>query len=244
MIAPADIPFVNANGEVNTFSWIDSNGETRTVNAEDIKRVYEEKIAGTRKNAGSKYPDGTINGDIDALEESLRLDSPNTKERNYVLSQIMMDEIINSSRYGLELFQACTIDKETGEFHIPPGDATQAKRIEQLFNSLIKSRINKREIAGGPIVQVSNFGMSKLLHIRFHTKDGGILLLKEEFLKSPSLMKKYNSYEDYCAENQAGMAYKEVLLPAWTKNLFSMFMDAEGNIDIDSIELLCPALLK
>lgn len=61
------------------------------------------------------------------------------------------------------------------------GDPIQSKRVEQLLNSVIKNRINKQEIAGGPVVQVSNFGTSRQLQIKFKDKNGSLLKTREEY---------------------------------------------------------------
>jgi len=50
-----------------------------------------------------------------------------------------------------DMLYACSINKN-GEFNIPLSDPVQSDMIMKLLNSLIKNRINKQEIAGGPVV--------------------------------------------------------------------------------------------
>ena len=97
---------------------------------------------------------------------------------------MLQAEILSSPRYGLDMYLACSLNPITGEFRIPLGDPIQANRIEQLLNSIIKKRVNEQEIAGGPVVQVSNFGTSRRLNIRFKDRNGGLLKTREEFTKS------------------------------------------------------------
>lgn len=195
------------------------------------------------------------------LVKELHLDSTDKKERNIALSKLLQREILSSPRYGIDLLQACSIDKETGEFRIPKGDPIQAKRIEQLINSIIKSRVNKQKIAGGPIVQVSNFGTSKQLSIRFKDKNGNLLMSREEYEQSNDIIdsnnaavNKFNarygkvankkSYENYIKENQAGIAYFECFIPVWANEVFDYFQNLDGTIDVKAIEEVCPDLLK
>ena len=104
-------------------------------------------------------------------------------------------------------------------------------------------------------MQVSNYGTSKQLHIRFNDKKGGLLMTREEYEQNPvkkeiSQTEKFNarykgkvtsgtmSYEEYVKENQAGIAYFEVYMPIWSNELFEKFADENGNIDIAAIEAL------
>ena len=73
------------------------------------------------------------------------------KQMNQTLSEILKREILSSPRYGIDMLLACSLNAD-GEFNIPLGDPIQSRRIEQLINSIIKNRINKQKIAGGPVV--------------------------------------------------------------------------------------------
>lgn len=223
--------------------------EGKKVSAKKFKTEYEQTVA------------DNIEDSISELEDTLSLNSINIKDRNITLSKILQREILSNSRYGVDLLQACSVD-ENGRFRIPLGDPIQSKRIEQLINSIIKNRINKQEIAGGPVVQVTNFGTSRELNIRFKDKNGGLLKTKVEYEKNPikketSQVDKFNakykglkstestvSYKDYIKENQGGIAYFEVFAPIYTNSLFSQFADKDGNISIEAIEALDPDLLK
>lgn len=236
MIIPSDLDYYkNPNGDRNAednqvwYEWTDPDGTKRKVRANELRREYEETIA------------DNIDLSIAELMELLKLDSNSLEEQNLALSEILQKEILDSSRYGTDMLLACSIDPETGKFRIPKGDPMQSKRIEQLINSIIKSRVNKQEIAGGPIVQVSNFGTSKQLQIRFQDKDGNLLKTQKEWLEEGGTEE---SFKKYLKEHQAGIAYFEVYAPIWAKEIFTEFADKDGNIDVDAIELVDPELLK
>ena len=227
------------------------NLEGRQVTAQEFKAEYESTIA------------ENIQESIDDLAEELSLnDLGSIKDRNIALSKILQREILSSPRYGVDLLQACSVD-ENGRFRIPLGDPIQSKRVEQLINSIIKNRVNKQKIPGGPVVQVTNFGTSKELNIRFKDKSGNLLMTRAEYEKNPikkdiSQVDKFNaryrrgaqategimSYEDYIKENQAGIAYFEVFAPIYSNQLFTQFADKNGVINIQALEMLDPDLLK
>lgn len=233
MITPSDLDLYttdeNGNQVDNYYEWTEPDGTHKKVKANEFRKEYEKTIA------------ENIEESITNLEAELHLKSENKAERNIALSKILQREILSSPRYGIDLVQACSIDKKTGEFRIPKGDPIQAKRIEQLINSVIKNRINKQKISGGPIVQVSNFGTSKQLHIRFNDRQGNLLPLETEY--NPS---EHNnmSYKDYLKKNQGGIAYFEVFCPIWSNELFEKFANADGTINVEAINNTDPELLK
>lgn len=227
IISELESTYTDEEGNVQEVIY-DVNGEEYT--AQELKEEYEQLIADNIKES------------MDTLIEELGLNTiTNTKDRNIALSRILQREILSSTRYGIDLLLACSVD-ENGEFRIPLGDPIQSKRIEQLINSVIKNRINKQELPGGPVVQVTNFGVSKRLNIRFNSKEGGLLLTEQEWENSSN--KKHATYKEYVKENQAGIAYYECFAPIYMNELFYKFKDKNGNIDIEKIELIDPDLLK
>lgn len=232
MNIPADLEFLDINGAVNLYKWKEGK-EERALNAKEIRREYEEVHADNIKKG------------IDEVVKKFHLDSLDKKERNLALSEILQDEIMSSPRYGIDLFQACQIDAITGEFRIPKGDPVQSKRIEQLINSLIKAEVNKQKVSGGPIVQVTNFGASTQLHIRFHDKQGGILMTEEEFNRAKEKGEfQDTTYQQYCKDNQAGIAYYEIFAPIGMQKIFEKFKNPDGTINVEAIEKCDPDLLK
>ena len=233
MITPSDLDLftTDENGQQvdNFYEWTEPDGTHKKLKADEFRKEYEQTIA------------DNIEESIDNLSAELHLNSDDKRERNIALSKILQREVLSSPRYGIDLVQACSIDKETGEFRIPKGDPIQAKRIEQLINSVIKNRVNKQKIAGGPIVQVSNFGTSKQLHIRFNDKQGNLIPLEEEYVPSEH---DGLSYKDYLKKNQGGIAYFEVFCPIWSNELFDKFSNSDGTINVDAINVVDPELLK
>lgn len=233
MITPSDLDLYttdeNGNQVDNFYEWTEPDGTHRKVRADEFRKEYEKTIA------------ANIEESINNLAAELHFNSNDKKEQNIALSKILQREIMSSPRYGIDLLQACSIDKETGEFRIPKGDPIQAKRIEQLINSIIKNRVNKQKIAGGPIVQVSNFGTSTQLHIRFNDKQGNLMPLEEEYNASEH---DNLSYKEYLKRNQGGIAYFEVFAPIWSNELFDKFSNADGTINVDAINAVDPELLK
>lgn len=88
------------------------------------------------------------------------------------IEKILLEQINGSPRYGRDLLQACTLDAD-GNFNIPLYDPVQSGRIQQLINSLLKSRITKQKTKGGSLIQLSGYGLTDELKI-VRGKDGGI----------------------------------------------------------------------
>lgn len=76
------------------------------------------------------------------------------------IEDLLQSEIRNNPRYGTELIKYFTLD-ENGNFNIPLDDPTQSMLIQQLLNSIIKSRVTKQKIKGGALIQATSYGMSK-----------------------------------------------------------------------------------
>ena len=223
-IVVSELAETDGLGNKYTYTIRDGKKE-RNVGAKEFKEEYEKTIS------------ENIEQSISELEEEFGLSGLNMKDRNIALSKILQREILSSPRYGVDLLLACSVD-ENGRFRIPLGDPIQSKRVEQLINSIVKNRICKQTIAGGPIVQVSNFGTSKHLSIKFKDKQGNLLKTRSEFEGTDE------EFKNYLKENQAGIAYFEVYAPIYANELLSKFADKNGNINIKAIEKLNPDLLK
>lgn len=136
-------------------------------------------------------------------------------ERNKALERILQEAIEKDQRYGADLQRACSLDSN-GEFIIPLSDPIQSTRIQQLLNSIIKSRINKQKVSGGPVVQASVFGMSDDLTIRFKDKEGNLIESYNEFIERKGLQRDEKSYKEYknlIDGEQGSVAYFECYMP-------------------------------
>lgn len=107
------------------------------------------------------------------------------KQKNIAISKLLKEAIQKDQRYGADLLRACSLNSK-GEFIIPLSDPIQSIRIQQLINSIIKSRINKQKVKGGPVVQASMFGVSDELKIVWKDEDKGIIDYFECYMPVPS----------------------------------------------------------
>lgn len=162
-------------------------------------------------------------------------------ERNKALERILQEAIEKDQKYGNDLQRACSLN-EDGEFTIPLNDPIQSIRIQQLINSIIKSRINKQTVKGGPVVQASSFGMSDELSIIFKDKNGKLLDTFSEFCRKNNLDKSTKKAEDtylsYLKDNQYSLSHFEVYTPIPSKELEEALTryDEKGNAYIISME--------
>lgn len=234
MIIPSDLPLVDENGNEVFFEYYDyKEGKVVKKNAKEFRKAYEENIA------------ESINQNLEELEDVLGLNivGPDARrQRNIKLSKILQEEILSSPRYGIDLYVACSVN-EKGEFNIPLGDPVQSKRVEQLINSVIKNRLNKQKIAGGPVVQVSNFGMSKRLSIKFKKEDGTILPTFKEW-QAENENGTIEDYKEMLKKEQAGIAHYECYAPAYMKEMFECFMNEKGELDVEAMEKSNPEMLE
>ena len=230
---PSDLENVY-DGQDVVYEYKDpATGETIEKSAEEIRRAWEENTA------------KMVNLSIAELKKELGLDgSMSIADSNVVISKILQREILSNPRYGVDLLLACSVDAE-GNFRIPLGDPIQSKRVEQLLSSIVKNRINKQKVAGGTLVEVTNFGTSKRLNIRFKDKSDPtgrkLLDTRVEYLAKGHTE---DEFKEYVKNNQGGIAYYECYAPAWARELFLKFADEKGNIDVEAIEMLDPDLLK
>lgn len=121
------------------------------------------------------------------------------------VEKILLDEVRGNARYGQDMIRACTLNKN-GQFTIPLFDPVQSQRIQQLLNSIIKSRITKQKIKGGALIQVSSYGLSDQLNIVWEGEGA-------------------NKH----------IKYLECYMPAYSKQFYGPLMkqDANGNYYLD-----------
>ena len=178
-----------------------------------------------------------INDSFDELCKEFKV-TGNRLERNKAIERILQDAIEKDQKYGNDLQRACSLD-ESGEFVIPLSDPIQSVRIQQLINSIIKSRINKQKVKGGPVVQASSFGMSDELSIIFKDKNGNLLDTFTEFCKKNNLEKTSkeaeNRYLSYLKENQSSLSHFEVYAPIPSRELEEALTRYDKNGDAYTI---------
>lgn len=230
VVMPSDLETSYMGQPVEYEFYDDATKEWKKLGKEELRKEWDETTA------------NIVNAGVETLKKELGLnDSSYTQaERNIILSKILQREILSNARYGVDLLLACSVD-ENGNFRIPLGDPIQSKRVEQLINSIIKNRINKINVEGGTLVEVTNFGASKRLERRYKDKNGNLLKAKRDYLAEGHTEEEF---KQYVKENQNGIAYDECYAPAWAREIFENFVDEKGNIDAEAIEMLDDDLLK
>ena len=204
ILSVADTPntHLDENGnEVDNEITVNLLGKDTKMTVAEAKRKYFEVNA------------ANIDASAQNLAEQLALDVNNKKLRNIALSRILTDELRRDGRYGFDMIRAISVDKN-GDFITSLSDPMLAGVIQQMANSLIKNRIYKQQIAGGPLVQVSSFGLSEELKI-VYSEDGTRPLYAEVMISAPE--------EFY--------RHKE-------------FLDENGELSIELIEKYCPKALE
>lgn len=221
-IIPSDLAAVDNSGNIIYYE-VGSNKTNMT--AKELQERYDYLHSEKVKKG------------IKEIEELFNLRNSTPQQRKEALSKLLVEQFLEDGRYSGDMLYLVTLNKETGDFPISLEDPSIKTQVEQAINSIIKSRVNKLKMKGGPLVQMSNFGMSNELKIRFLDKEGNLL-------KDRSLFESDKAYKEYITNNQAGIAHFEVIAPAYTEAIFREFMDKEGNISVEALEILNPDLLK
>lgn len=173
----SDISAKDANGNEN---YLSINGEMKKVS-----ECRDNYLAAIERN---------INRSIDELEQRFNLNTYNSKMVNKAISDLLRDEILRDGRYGTDMLQAVSLN-EKGEFNVPLSNPVHSDRIQQLLNSIIKNSIWKQKIAGGPVVQVSSYGLSEDLEIKW--REDGTIEYFECYIPIPD----ENIYKDFVKED-------------------------------------------
>lgn len=193
ILGVTDIPF-------NTkISFITKEGKTITEFG-DLVDIYQKDIA------------ANIIDSFNKLIEEMGLDSEDEGEIAEKLSELLKQEIGKDARYGTDLQTACMLN-EQGKFVIPLNDPIQSTRIQQLLHSIIKSRINKQKVPGGPVVQASCYGLEQKYNIRFEGENGEILKTFNEYNGTRE------QYDAYLKKNMAKLKYFECAMPVPSEEL-------------------------
>ena len=125
---------------------------------------------------------------------------------NKELSELLISEVRSNPRYGNDLIEAFTLDSN-GNFNIPLSDPSQTIRIQNLLNSILKSRVTKQKIEGAALIQVSTFGL----------------------LEEPKMV-----YETDPKTGKSRLKYMECYVPCPNEELYNLLLDPNtGELDID-----------
>lgn len=121
------------------------------------------------------------------------------------VEKIILEEVRGNTRYSLDMVRSCTLD-ENGNFNIPLFDPVQSNMVQQLLNSVIKSRITKQKIRGGALIQVSAYGVTDQLKIVYEGE----------------------------GENKR-IKYLECFMPAYSREFYEPLMGEDGKLDISKL---------
>lgn len=89
------------------------------------------------------------------------------------LQQYLLQQARQNPRYGQDVINALQLNEEGTAFRLPFNSPNLSNKIEELLYSSFKNYITRQKINGGAAVLVSNFGLSKDLHIQWK-EDGSI----------------------------------------------------------------------
>lgn len=121
------------------------------------------------------------------------------------VEKIILEEVRGNTRYSLDMVRSCTLD-ENGNFNIPLFDPVQSNMVQQLLNSVIKSRVTKQKIRGGALIQVSAYGVTDQLKIVYEGE----------------------------GENKR-IKYLECFMPAYSREFYEPLMGEDGKLDISKL---------
>ena len=183
----------------------------KVLNSSEIINDYQKLIADNIKDSFNK------------LEKQFKFKGTRF-EKNKALSDLLIKQVSNESKYDVDLITALTL--KNGEFIIPLSDPIQSTRIQQLLNSIIKKEINKQKVSGGPVVQASAFGLSEELSIVWQDKNGNIMMSKSEY----EAQNYDESYQDYLDNNLASVAYFETFMPIPSSAMEKALTKKDGSL--------------
>lgn len=221
---------------------IQTDLESTDSEGNDVLYDMGDGTKGTKQEFQKKFNDlytEKIHMAINNLKHELKLDNDNIREQNEALAQMLIEQAEKSpSRYSLEFIHNLKL-WVNDDFRVPLSDPETATTVEALCNSLVKNRVYKDSVEGSPIVQVSCFGKSEALQVRFKDADGTQLMTRKEFeSKHPE-----KNFEDYVKENAHALDCLEVYATMPSSEL-EQFMDEDGKVDMKMLESVAPDMLK
>lgn len=104
------------------------------------------------------------------IEEAKRALGFTGRDGNKKLSDLLINSLVKDDKYSYQLYKIFEEIGRTGTYNAAIGDPTIADKVYSSIFSLIKKKVNSEDTLGGPIVQVSNFGLDDSLKI--HDADG------------------------------------------------------------------------
>lgn len=160
---------------VHEYNWDDYGIQVATpehgINAIQLVGTQIRRLAGTDMGADAVFKVGNKSLTRDQWRDYFNaINTANIREAFEKLdkefrdpkkiSDLLISEIKSNSRYSNDLIEAVTLN-ENGQFNIPIFDPSQSQKIQELLNSIVKSRIVKQKINGGSLIQASAWALNE-----------------------------------------------------------------------------------
>lgn len=160
---------------VHEYNWDDYGIQVATpehgINAIQLVGTQIRRLIGTDMGAGATFKVGNKSLTRDQWRDYFNaVNTANIREAFEKLdkefrdpkkiSDLLISEIKSNSRYSNDLIEAVTLD-ENGQFNIPIFDPSQSQKIQELLNSIVKSRIVKQKINGGALIQATAWALNE-----------------------------------------------------------------------------------
>lgn len=160
---------------VHEYNWDDYGIQVATpehgINAIQLVGTQIRRLIGTDMGANAMFKVGNKSLTRDQWREYFNaVNTANIREAFEKLdkefkdpkkiSDLLISEIKSNSRYSNDLIEAVTLD-ENGQFNIPIFDPSQSQKIQELLNSIVKSRIVKQKINGGSLIQATAWALNE-----------------------------------------------------------------------------------
>lgn len=160
---------------VHEYNWDDYGIQVATpehgINAIQLVGTQIRRLIGTDMGADAEFKVGNKSLTRDQWREYFNaVNTANIREAFEKLdkefrdpkkiSDLLISEIKSNSRYSNDLIEAVTLD-ENGQFNIPIFDPSQSQKIQELLNSIVKSRIVKQKINGGSLIQATAWALNE-----------------------------------------------------------------------------------
>lgn len=201
---------VIAINDVSDTAMLDDPGSGKQITGKEMKSRYNNAFAELISNAANR------------MLGELGMTRKNTSSRdialNKSLSRMMQQNVMSGTKYSIDMLRAVSL--HGGSMSVSPENEMLSDAVQSMLGSSFRKAIYKIFFNGGQTVQMSNWGRSTDLDLRFKDKNGGLLMKYNDFCRANNL-DSYNgnepnkdaieAYNQYIRENQAGFAYMETM---------------------------------
>lgn len=201
---------VIAVNDVSDTAMLDDPGSGKQITGKEMKARYNNAFAELISNAANR------------MLGELGMTRKNTSSRdialNKSLSRMMQQNVMSGTKYSIDMLRAVSL--HGGSMSVSPENEMLSDAVQSMLGSSFRKAIYKIFFNGGQTVQMSNWGRSTDLDLRFKDNNGGLLMKYNDFCKANNL-DAYNgnepnkdaieAYNQYVRENQAGFAYMETM---------------------------------